>query len=164
MPLAYQRDLQEDKAPLFDAVAVYEASLGVLAGMLETLTVDADRMRAAAAEGFTTATAVADSLVRRGIPFRVAHHVVGTLVAAAERDGVTLDTLPDAAIQAALAASDDPDAVALAADPAIGDAMRAAASIDAALASCDVIGGTAPARVKAALTAARERLDAPGLT
>jgi argininosuccinate lyase len=159
LPLAYQRDLQEDKAPLFESVAVYEASLGVLAGMLETLTVDADRMRAATAEGFTTATAVADSLVRRGIPFRAAHHVVGTLVAAAERDSVTLDEVSDTAIEAALAASDDPDAVALAADPGIGDAMRAAASIDAALASCDVIGGTAPARVTAALKAARERLS-----
>ena len=90
LPLGYQRDLQEDKAPLFDAVAVYEASLGVLAGMLDTLTVDRDRMRAAADEGYTTATAVADALVRRGIPFRAAHHVVGSLVVQAEEAGVPL--------------------------------------------------------------------------
>ena len=160
LPLAYQRDLQEDKAPLFDAVAVYGASLGILAGMLDTLTVGAARMREAAAEGFTTATAVADTLVRRGIAFRVAHHVVGALVAAAETDGVDLDSLDDATIVAALTASGDPDAAVLAASAGIGDDLRAAAAIDGALASCDVIGGTAPARVATALAAARARLDA----
>jgi len=160
LPLAYQRDLQEDKAPLFDAVAVYGASLGILAGMLDTLTVGAARMREAAAEGFTTATAVADTLVRRGIAFRVAHHVVGALVAAAETDGVDLDSLDDATIVAALTASGDPDAAVLAASAGIGDDLRAAAAIDGALASCDVVGGTAPARVATALAAARARLDA----
>ena len=160
LPLAYQRDLQEDKAPLFDAVAVYEASLGVLAGMLDTLTVDAVRMRAAADEGYTTATAVADALVRRGIPFRSAHHVVGSLVAQAEAAGVPLDAVEDGMIGMALGASGDADVAALAADPEIGDALRSAASIDGALASCDVIGGTAPARVRAALSAVRARLDA----
>ena len=134
LPLAYQRDLQEDKAPLFDAVAVYEGSLGVLAGMLETMTVDAARMRAAAAEGYTTATAVADSLVRRGIPFRAAHHVVGSLVAQAEAAGVELDAVDDGMIGMALGASGDAEAAALAADPEIGEALRAAASIDGALA------------------------------
>ncbi len=116
-------------------------------------------MRTAAAEGYTTATAVADSLVRRGIPFRAAHHVVGSLVAQAEAAGVGLDAVDDAMIGMALGASGDADAATLAADPAIGDAIRAAASIDGALASCDVIGGTAPARVAAALAAARARLD-----
>ncbi len=159
LPLAYQRDLQEDKAPLFDSVAVFEASLGVLAGMLDTLTVDRDRMRAAADEGYTTATAVADALVRRGIPFRVAHHVVGSLVAQAEEAGVLLDAVPDAMIGLALGASGDASAQALAADPTIGDTLRGAASVDGALASCDVIGGTAPTRVADALRAARERLD-----
>ena len=66
LPLAYQRDLQEDKAPLFDAVAVFEASLRVMAGLVGTLAIDAARMAAAAGEGYTTATAVADALVRRG--------------------------------------------------------------------------------------------------
>ena len=160
LPLAYQRDLQEDKAPLFDAVAVYEASLGVLAGMLETMTVDAERMRAAAAEGYTTATAVADSLVRRGIPFRAAHHVVGSLVAQAETAGVGLDAVDDGMIGMALGASGDPEAAGLAEDPGIGDAIRAAASIDGALAACEVVGGTAPARVAEALQAARTRLHA----
>ncbi|MGZ9160258.1 MAG: argininosuccinate lyase [Candidatus Limnocylindrales bacterium] len=159
LPLSYQRDLQEDKAPLFDSVAVYEASLGVLAGMLDTLTVDRNRMRAAADEGYTTATAVADALVRRGIPFRVAHHVVGSLVAQAEEAGVLLDAVPDAMIGLALGASGDASAQALAADPTIGDTLRGAASVDGALASCDVIGGTAPTRVADALRAARDRLD-----
>src|SRR5262249_34032237 len=76
LPLAYQRDLQESVAPLLDSVAVYDASLAVMTGLVETITVDADRMREAASEGYTTATAVADDLVRRGIPFRAAHHVV----------------------------------------------------------------------------------------
>ncbi len=158
LPLAYQRDLQEDKAPLFDSVAVFEASLGILAGMLRTLSVDAERMRAAAGEGYTTATAVADMLVRRGTPFRAAHHVVGSLVAQAEEAGVGLDAVDDAMVGLALGASGDPDASALAADPDIGAAIRSAAAIDGALASCDVTGGTAPVRVAAALVAARARL------
>jgi len=159
LPLAYQRDLQEDKAPLFDSVAVFAASLGVLAGMLDTLTVDRDRMRAAADEGHITATAVADALVRRGIPFRAAHHVVGSLVAQAEEAGLRLDEVPDGMIGLALATSGDSRAAALAAEVGIGDSLRAAASVDEALATCDVIGGTAPTRVAEALERARARLD-----
>ena len=160
LPLAYQRDLQEDKVLLFDAVAVYETSLGVLAGMLDTLTVDAARTRAAATEGYTTATAVADALVRLGLPFRSAHHVVGSLVADAERTGMGLDALSDGQVSAALRAIGDPLAATLADDPATAPALRAAADLDGALASCDVVGGTAPARVRAALAAARTRLEA----
>ncbi len=158
LPLAYQRDLQEDKPPLFEACATLEASLDVMAGMVATLAVDREAMRRAADEGFTTATAVADALVRRGVPFRAAHHVVGGLVAEAERRGAGLGDLEDATITAALAAARDATATALAADPAIGGELRAAASVEAALASCDVVGGTAPGRVAAALAAARERL------
>jgi argininosuccinate lyase len=158
LPLAYQRDLQEDKAQLFGAVATWEASLGVMAGLIATLTIDETRMREAAAEGFITATAVADALVRRGVPFRAAHHVVGSLVAQAEQAHVGLDAIPDAMIGQALTAADDDAARGLAADQAIGDEVRGAASIDGALASCDVIGGTAPNRVAAALAAARARL------
>ena len=158
LPLAYQRDLQEDKAPLFDAVAVYGASLRIMAGLMETLTVDAGRMREAATDGYTTATAVADTLVRRGVAFRRAHHIVGSLVAQAEEAGVGLDDVPDGMIGLALGASGDPTAAALATEPGIGDSLRAAASLDGALASCDVVGGTAPARVAQALAAARARL------
>jgi argininosuccinate lyase len=158
LPLAYQRDLQEDKPPLFEAAATLEASLRVMAGMVETLEVDRARMRAAAGEGYTTATAVADALVRRGVAFRAAHHVVGTLVAEAEKAGVGLDALDDATIAAALAGSDDSVAVTILGDADLPGELRAAASLEGALASCDVIGGTAPRRVAAALTAARARL------
>jgi argininosuccinate lyase len=160
LPLAYQRDLQEDKPPLFEACATFEASLGVMAGMVGTLAVDRDAMRRAAAEGFTTATAVADALVRRGVPFREAHHVVGRLVGAAEAAGIALTDLGDAMIAAALAESRDSDVMGMAGDPTVPGELRAAATLDAALASCDVIGGTAPGRVAAALAAARARLDA----
>ena len=159
LPLAYQRDLQESVAPLFDAVEVFETSLRVMAGLVETLTIDAEKMQAAAGEGYTTATAVADALVRRGVAFRTAHHIVGSLVAQAEADDIALDAIPDSMIGLAFGASGDATAAALAEAPGIGDELRAAASIDGALASCDVIGGTAPTRVAAALAAARERLD-----
>ena len=157
LPLAYQRDLQEDKAPLFESVATYGASLGILAGLLEGLAVDRARMRAAADEGFITATAVADELVRRGIPFRTAHHIVGRLVVEAEAAGSGLADLDDAAFNGALAAAGEP-AAALAGDPGTPALLRAAAAVEAALASCDVIGGTAPARVTGAIAAARLRL------
>ena len=101
LPLAYQRDLQEDKPPLFAAVSTLGASLGVMAGLVETLTVDRARMRAAAEEGYTTATALADALVLRGVPFRAAHHIVGGLVGGAEAEGIpALAALPDEAFRA----------------------------------------------------------------
>src|SRR5664279_5281170 len=105
-----------------------------MAGMVSTLTVDRDRMRAAAGEGYTTATAVADALVRRGVAFRAAHHIVGTLVAEAEKGGVGLEALDDATIAAALAASDDTVAVGLLSDAALPAELRAAAGLDGALA------------------------------
>jgi len=158
LPGGYQRDLQEDKAPLFDALAVTESSLRVMAGLVGTLHVDEGRMRAAAAAGHTTATAVADTLVELGVPFRAAHHVVGTLVARAEAAGAGLDTLTDRDIAEALAASADGSASGLTSDPAVADRLRAAAGLESALARPDVIGGTAPGRVAAELTTATERL------
>jgi argininosuccinate lyase len=158
LPLGYQRDLQEDKPPLFEAIATWEASLGVMAGLVTTLAVDRERMRAAAGEGYTTATAVADALVRRGVPFRAAHHVVGSLVAQAEGEGIGLEAMPDAMVATALAAADDDIARRLAAEAGIGDQIRQAASVEGALETCDVIGGTAPRRVAEALAAARARL------
>ena len=157
LPLAYQRDLQEDKAPLFEAVATLEASLDVMAGMVETLAVDEARMRAATAEGHVTATAVADALVRRGLPFRDAHHVVGSLVAACEAAGIGLDAVTDAMVRDAFAGSGEA-AAAMAGDGALPAVLREAAGLDGALAGCDVIGGTAPRRVAAALAGARARL------
>jgi argininosuccinate lyase len=158
LPAGYQRDLQEDKPPLFDALAVLEASLRVLAGMVASLVVDEERMLEAATDGHTTATSVADALVELGVPFRAAHHAVGALVADAERRGVRLADLPDEAFTSALGASEDGQAVGLARDAGMVPRLRAAASLEAALARPEVVGGTAPARVHAELAAAAERL------
>ena len=158
LPLAYQRDLQEDKPPLFEAVATLEASLAVMAGLVATLGVDRERMAVAAREGFATATSMADTLVRQGVPFRAAHGVVGRLVAEAERAGASLDELPSTVIAAALAESRDTTAIGLAGDPDLPSLLRAAATVEAAVESCDVAGGTAPRRVAEALAAARARL------
>jgi argininosuccinate lyase len=120
-------------------------------------------MRAAADQGFTTATAVADALVGRGLAFRSAHHVVGALVAAAEARSVGLSAVTDEEVASALAAVDDEAAapLATAAGHGVGDLVRSAASVEGALAAAAVIGGTAPSRVRTALAAARERLG-PG--
>ena len=162
LPLAYQRDLQEDKQPLFETCATLEASLDVMAGMMETLAIDRAAMRRAADEGYITATAVADALVRRGVPFRAAHHVVGRLVGLAEGRGIGLADIEDAAVTAALAEAGDTTAMGLAGDATLPAELRTAATVEAALASCDVVGGTAPGRVAAALAAARARLGVPG--
>jgi argininosuccinate lyase len=162
LPAGYQRDLQEDKPALFDALAVTEASLRVAAGLVSTLHVDEGRMREASTDGYTTATAVADTLVELGVPFREAHHIVGSLVARAEASKLELTDLSDADVAAALAGSSDPVAVSLASDPASAQSLRDAATLESALARPDVIGGTAPARVHAELTAAIERLGLGG--
>lgn len=161
LPLAYQRDLQEDKAPLFEALAMLEGSLRVMAGMLGGLTIRPERMLASAGEGFVTATSVADALVERGLPFRIAHGVVGRLVADAEARGCRLDELPDAAFSGALAGAEDEVALRLAAEgPGLAGELRQAATLQAALERPRVIGGTAPERVREALAAATSRLAA----
>ncbi len=158
LPGGYQRDLQEDKPALIDALSVLESSLDVMAGMVATLQIDEARMLAAATTGHTTATAVADALVEMGVPFRDGHHIVGALVARAEAAGVELTELPDTDIAAVLAESADPIARGAASDPALAGELRAAARLENALARPDVIGGTAPARVLTELTAASVRL------
>jgi argininosuccinate lyase len=158
LPASYQRDLQEDKPPLFDALAILESSLAVMAGVVATLHVDRDAMAAAAGEGFTTATSLADTLVELGVPFRESHAIVGRLVAAAEQDGLELGELGDDAIRASLAASSDPAAQGLASNREVAGRLRAAASVEGALARFDVIGGSAPHRVRAELDAAEKRL------
>ena len=156
LPLAYQRDLQEDKLALFGALRTWESSLRVMAGLMATMTFDAGRMREAAEEGYTTATSVADALVRRGMAFRDAHHAVGGLVAAAEADGVTLAELDEGRIRATLEAAGQ---AAILEDSGIVAVVREAASVDAALAAADVVGGTAPGRVAEQIRLARARLD-----
>ncbi len=158
LPLGYQRDLQEGVAPLFGSCRTLGASLAVLTGVIERLVVDEVSMREAAEQGFSTAAAVADGLVERGVAFRAAHHVVGALVRTAEGRGIALSALADAEIAAALAGSEDPRSQALAQEPTVPADLRAASTIEAALARPDLIGGTAPERVAAELAEAARRL------
>lgn len=158
LPASYQRDLQEDKPTLFAALRTLEASLRVMTGLVAGLRVDEARMAEAAGEGYTTATAVADALVERGVPFRVAHGIAGRLVAAAEAVGVGLDEVSDHAVMETLREAEDPVARGLASQPDIADVLRAAATVEGALARFDVIGGTAPGRVASELAAAEARL------
>jgi argininosuccinate lyase len=161
LPLGYQRDLQEDKPPLFGAIATYEASLRVMAGLVATLGVDREAMADAANDGCTTATTLADALVRADVPFRTAHHVVGQLVAKAEASGVrTLAEMPVSEFRHLLTDAGDPAARVLAAHPDAVATLLGTATIQASLEAADVVGGTAPARVRGAIAAARERLDA----
>jgi argininosuccinate lyase len=106
---------------------------------------------------------VADALVELGVPFRAAHHVVGTLVARAEADGSDLWDLGDETIAATLSASDDERARSLASDAAVPGRLREAGRLESALARPDVIGGTAPARVEAELRNVAARLGISGV-
>jgi len=113
LPLAYNKDLQEDKEPAFDAIDTLAGSLRAMEGMLLTMRVNADRMRAGALGGFMAATDLADYLVGKGVPFRAAHEIVGRLVLACEREGRTLQNLTTDELAAASAefAPDALDAV-----------------------------------------------------
>ena len=95
MPLAYNRDLQEDKEPLIDSLAQLELLLPAVTGMTATLTFNTERMAAMAPAGFSLATDIAEWLVRQGVPFRIAHEVAGECVARAESTGRDLDDLTD---------------------------------------------------------------------
>ncbi|MBI5513572.1 MAG: argininosuccinate lyase [Deltaproteobacteria bacterium] len=146
LPLGYNRDLQEDKAPCFDAVDTVSASLAVLADTITHLRFDRPRMRAALGHGFVTATEVADWLVTRGVAFREAHGVAGRLVALCLARGVELSGLPlDAWREVHPAFTED---VFRALDPEVAVERR------------DVFGGPARRRVLEALADARARLDA----
>jgi argininosuccinate lyase len=145
LPLSYNRDLQEDKPPVFDAFDTVDACLEVLAGAIATARFDPERMRAALREGFIDATEMADYLVTRGVPFRQAHHIVGRLVRYAQERGKSLAELSLAELQAEYAAfSQD---VFRALDPEIAVERR------------DLVGGPARAKVQTELAALRERLE-----
>ena len=158
LPLGYQRDLQEANVGLLEAARTLGESLRVIAGLVGSMVVDEGRMAEAADEGHIVAVAMADALVDEGVGFRSAHHVVGALVGAAEEAGANLSSLSDDRFAAALSASDDEVAMRLASEPNVAQRLRAAATVDGALSRCDVIGGTAPKRVKAELLAAAARL------
>jgi len=141
LPLAYAKDLQDDKAPLFDAHDLLIVSLAAMTGMVAELEFDAERMRAAAAAGHSTATDLADWLAAEGVPFREAHHIAGRAVAAAEAKGVGLDQLGLNELQAI--------------DQRIGEAVLERLSVESSVGSRTSAGGTAPERVIEAVAAAR---------
>ncbi len=132
-PLAYNRDLQEDKEPLFDSAAQLELILPAMAGLVATLRFDVDRMAELAPAGFTLATDVAEWMVRQGVPFRVAHEAAGAAVRQAETRGVGLDELTD----------DELAAISEDLTPEVREVLAVAGSVS----SRDARGGTAPAQV-----------------
>lgn len=134
LPLAYSKDMQDDKAIMFDALDGLALAISAMTGMVADLEANPARMRAAASGGFSTATDLADWLVRvLGLPFREAHHVTGALVKAAEAQGLDLPDLPLAAMQAI--------------EPRITADVFSVLGVDASVASRTSYGGTAPARV-----------------
>ncbi|MEX0952476.1 MAG: argininosuccinate lyase [Nitriliruptoraceae bacterium] len=144
LPLTYNRDLQEDKEPVMDAVATLRLVLPAIAGTVASLTFDRDRLAAAAAGGFSLATDLAEELVRRGVAFREAHEVVGGLVRVAESRGVDLDGLTGDELAAAHESLDADVASIL--------------DVDQAIARRDGINATATTSVRAQLERARERV------
>ena len=129
-PLAYNRDLQEDKEPLFDSVEQLELLLPAITGMIATLTFDTDRMAELAPAGFTLATDIAEWLVKRGVPFRVAHEAAGECVRIAEARGVGLDELTDAELAGV--------------HPELTGEVRSVLTVRGSIASRDGYNGTAP--------------------
>ena len=149
LPLAYNRDLQEDKEPVFDAVDTLTVLLPAFAGMVATMTFDTARLEALAPQGFALATDIAEWLVRRGVPFRVAHEVAGSCVRRCEDRGIELWDL-----------SDD-DLAEL--SPHLTPQVREVLTVAGSLASRDGVGGTAPERVAEQLAEARAATDAARL-
>ena len=136
LPLAYAKDMQEDKEGAMDALAALSLSIAAMAGMVADLEPDASRMKKAAGEGYATATDLADWLVRTlMIPFREAHHITGRIVAKAADEGVALHRLPLAAMQAI--------------EPRINDGVFSVLSVDRSVKSRTSYGGTAPKNVRA---------------
>ena len=141
LPLAYAKDLQDDKPPLFDAHDLLALSLAAMAGMVADVAFVPERMRAAAAAGHATATELADWLADQGVPFREAHHIAGRAVALAEGSGKALDELGLDELQAI--------------DPRIDEGVLQRLSVEAAVKARRSAGGTAPDRVAEAIAAAR---------
>jgi argininosuccinate lyase len=134
LPLAYQKDLQEDKEGAIDALRTLSLCIAAMTGMIEDLEPDVRRMKAGAGEGFATATDLADWLVRvLGMPFRGAHHITGRIVAAAEKAGLRLEQMPLAEMQRV--------------EPRITNAVFSVLSVDRSVRSRTSYGGTAPANV-----------------
>ena len=146
LPLAYNRDLQEDKEPLFDSIAQLAMLLPAMTGMTATLTFGVERMAEMAPAGFSLATDIAEFLVREGVPFRVAHEAAGECVRLAETTGRDLDQLTDsefAQINAVLTPK-----------------VREVLTVDGSMASRDGVGGTAPVRVAEQIAGLRSTIEA----
>jgi argininosuccinate lyase len=150
LPLAYSKDMQEDKEAVFSALDALTLGLAAMAGMVEDMEPRADRMREAAAQGFSTATDLADWLVQAlKLPFRQAHHVTGRIVKAAEQAGVDLAHLPLEAMRAI--------------EPRIDDRVFAVLGVHNSVESRRSFGGTAPKNVRAAAQLWLKALEtAPG--
>ena len=134
LPLAYNRDLQEDKEPVFDAVDTLDVLLPAFAGMVDTMTFDEKRVESLAPQGFSLATDIAEWLVRQGVPFRVAHEVAGACVRDCEAHGIELWDLGD----------DDLLRISEHLTPGVREVL----TVEGSLASRNAKGGTAPARVR----------------
>jgi argininosuccinate lyase len=145
LPLTYDRDMQEDKEPAFDAVDTLELLLPALAGMISTMTVRVDRLAAAAPVGFSLATEVADWLVRRGVPFRDAHEITGRLVALCSARECELDDVTD----------DDLKTVSEHLEPSVREVL----SVRSALAARTTPGSTGPGPVADQLATVQHHLD-----
>ncbi|MDP3908110.1 argininosuccinate lyase [Novosphingobium sp.] len=145
LPLAYSKDMQDDKPPVFEAAGLLTLCIAAMTGMVQATTFRTDRMRSAAELGYATATDLADWLVRQAnIPFREAHHITGSAVKLAESRGVALDQLP----------LDDLQAI----DARVDARVFAALSVEASVAARASYGGTAPEQVKARVAEARVAL------
>ncbi|MET0364060.1 MAG: lyase family protein, partial [Sphingobium sp.] len=142
LPLAYSKDMQDDKPPLFEAHDLLGLCIAAMAGMVDKVTFRTERMRGLAESGFATATDLADWLVREAkVPFREAHHITGRAVKAAEEAGVPLADLPLATLTAI--------------DERIGEGVYGVLTVDASVASRRSHGGTAPDQVRARIADAR---------
>jgi argininosuccinate lyase len=146
LPLAYDKDMQEDKEGVFDAAATLADCLRVTEGMVASMRFDEDRMRAGALGGFMAATDLADHLAANGVPFREAHEIVGRLVLECERSGRSLQDLTLEELKAA--------------SPAFGDGAQAALDLDASVARRTTEGGTGHDAVRAQLVLARDAVAA----
>jgi argininosuccinate lyase len=144
LPLTYSKDMQEDKARSFAAADALMLSIAAMTGMIDDLTVNEARMKASASAGYTTATDLADWLVRElGMPFREAHHVTGRIVRRAEELGIDISELPLADMQAV--------------EKRIDKRVFKVLGVENSVASRTSFGGTAPANVRKAVTASRKR-------
>jgi len=152
LPLAYNKDMQEDKEALFDTVDTVQKCLLIFTAMLATTQFRPERMKAAAGRGFSNATDLADYLVTRGMSFRDAHHVVGNLVAACIRKGQTLESLSLEEIRQGCAISEEASQV------NIGEDVYEALRLETVVARRLTYGGTAPERVLEAVERAKKRI------